>query len=429
MKKKVGWLCFAYGWFSLAVLHSCASDSSRKGKTTALIPTIESSAAKNQIDFSAMSGNVTDSISCSGQPQLNYCLYLPSYYSVQKTFPIIFIFDAHADGKLPVSKYQSLAEEFGFVLAGSNNSKNGIPYDSLVNMAREMMQDVSVKISTDGTRRYVMGFSGGARVAGVVASTDNTIAGVIGCGAAYMDESYKSRPGLFCFGFAAKDDFNLLEMFRMHEYFEQAGIKNYLEVFEGKHEWPDSETMRNAFEMLTLTSPEKRQALEKKVSVAGVNPSMAKAFEEESIAQKKYIDAFLGENIFWWKNEISNLQACGNKNRDKEKQHHCKRLLAYTGVAVYSFSNNAIKSYNDTEAEKLLQIYNMVDSQNSEQRYLEAILRVRQGNNYRAFALLNEAVNLGFSDLPRIEGEPDFQKLRGMDEYRHIIDKIKTPKP
>src|SRR5437868_794348 len=163
MEKRFYYLICA---FSLAILVSCSSNSHKENKVQEPAAHVEMLAPKT--DFSALAGKITDNIICDAQPQLSYCLYLPNSYSSQKSFPVIFIFDAHADGKLPVGKYSGLAEESGFVLVASNNSKNGIQYDSLVSMANIMMQDASSKISIDANRRYVMGFSGGARVAGVV---------------------------------------------------------------------------------------------------------------------------------------------------------------------------------------------------------------------------------------------------------------------
>ena len=415
------------GLLSLLFSSCSSNDSVQKKPQENASPPLE--LAPVSTDYSKLTGKITDHIACDAQPQLSYCLYLPSAYSSSKTFPVIFIFDAHGDGKLPVEKYHNLAEESGFILIASNNSRNGIQYDSLLSMAKDMMSDASGKISIEAKRKYVMGFSGGARVAGVVAATEPEVAGVIGCGAAYLDENTKSHAQQFFFGFAGKDDFNLLEMFRMHAYLENAGVKNYFEVFEGKHEWPDSAMMRNAFRMLTVKDSKEKQMLEQNISRHTVTSALAKTFEAESGLQKKYLDAFSSENIFWWKNEITNLQQCGNTGTDKEKVHQCRRLLAYIGVAVYSFSNNAIKTHSDADAEKLLQIYSMVDSQNSEQKFLAAILRARQGDNLRALALLNEAVGLGFNDLSRMESEPDFQNLRGMTDYSNLISKIKAQQP
>src|SRR5437868_5583629 len=198
-----------FGLLSAAVLNSCSSHDSHQKKMQENISPPEQLPATP--DYSKLAGKITDHIICDAQPQLSYCLYLPSSYSSTKTFPVIFIFDAHADGKLPIEKYHNLAEESGFILIASNNSRNGIQYDSLLSMAKDMMLDATGKFSIEAKRKYVMGFSGGARVAGVVAAAEPDVAGVIGCGAAYLDETAKSRTQQFYFGFAGKDDFNLLE--------------------------------------------------------------------------------------------------------------------------------------------------------------------------------------------------------------------------
>src|ERR1041385_685120 len=160
-----------FGLLSAAILNSCSShhDSGQKKIQENISPAEQLPSAP---DYSKLAGKITDHILCDAQPQLSYCLYLPTSYSPTKTFPVIFIFDAHADGKLPAEKYHNLAEESGFILIASNNSRNGIQYDSLLSMAKDMMLDASGKFSIEANRKYVMGFSGGARVAGVVASTE-----------------------------------------------------------------------------------------------------------------------------------------------------------------------------------------------------------------------------------------------------------------
>src|SRR5436190_4989231 len=138
--------------FSLLVIFNSCSNNSREKKAPENIVPAEQ--LPERID-SKRAGKITEHIVCDAQSQLSYCLYLPSAYSATKTFPVIFIFDAHGDGKLPVEKYHNLAEESGFVLIASNNSRNGIQYDSLISIAQAMMLDASGKISFDIKHRYV----------------------------------------------------------------------------------------------------------------------------------------------------------------------------------------------------------------------------------------------------------------------------------
>src|SRR5690242_11996182 len=126
MQNKFFRLCVMFGFLLPIVFNSCSNESSKK-KIPENVSPIEQPLVQN--DFSKQAGKITDNILCDAQPQLSYCLYLPSGYSSSKTFPVIFIFDAHGDGKLPIEKYHALAEEYGFILIGSNNSRNGIQYD------------------------------------------------------------------------------------------------------------------------------------------------------------------------------------------------------------------------------------------------------------------------------------------------------------
>jgi len=50
---------------------------------------------------------------------------LPSYYGPEKQWPIIYIFEHAARGRLPVGIFKKTAEEFGYILMASNNSRNG----------------------------------------------------------------------------------------------------------------------------------------------------------------------------------------------------------------------------------------------------------------------------------------------------------------
>ena len=52
-------------------------------------------------------------------------LYLPPGYSESKRWPIVYAFDPGARGNVPVERYQAAAAKYGYIVAGSNNSRNG----------------------------------------------------------------------------------------------------------------------------------------------------------------------------------------------------------------------------------------------------------------------------------------------------------------
>jgi hypothetical protein len=55
----------------------------------------------------------------------SYALYLPSTYQPGRRWPVLFVFDPGARGANGVQHFQAAAEQFGYIVACSNNSRNG----------------------------------------------------------------------------------------------------------------------------------------------------------------------------------------------------------------------------------------------------------------------------------------------------------------
>ena len=69
-------------------------------------------------------GQVIDKVTCAGNPTNSYALYLPSNYEPTRKWPILYAFDPGARGRVPVERFKEAAERFGWIVAGSNNSRN-----------------------------------------------------------------------------------------------------------------------------------------------------------------------------------------------------------------------------------------------------------------------------------------------------------------
>jgi len=82
---------------------------------------------KDDKDSAFVRGRVISNVSCKKDYIQNYALYLPSYYSEDKKWPVVCAFDSHGKGLLPVELFKDEAEKYGYIILGSNNSKNGIP--------------------------------------------------------------------------------------------------------------------------------------------------------------------------------------------------------------------------------------------------------------------------------------------------------------
>src|SRR6187551_2176315 len=70
-------------------------------------------------------GQLLEKVGCEADPAQTYALYVPSTYTAEKLWPVIYCFDPGARGRTPVERLQAAAEKYGYIVAGSNNSRNG----------------------------------------------------------------------------------------------------------------------------------------------------------------------------------------------------------------------------------------------------------------------------------------------------------------
>src|SRR5262245_30176848 len=89
-------------------------------------------------------GQILDDVQCTRDTEQHYSLYVPSTYTPERSWPVILAFDAGGRGGRAVERYQAAAEKYGYIVAGSNNSRNG-PWQISVDAARAMNADLEEK--------------------------------------------------------------------------------------------------------------------------------------------------------------------------------------------------------------------------------------------------------------------------------------------
>src|SRR4051794_9004813 len=193
-------------------------------------------------------GTVIDRVECSDDAAQTYALYLPSDYSPERMWSVLLAFHPAARGRLMVEKYQAAAEQYGYIIAASNNSRNG-PYADSMAAAQAMMTDVSRRFSVDPRRVYLAGMSGGARVAVGIALANNNVAGVIASSAGYPDSQPRASVPFAVFSTAGIEDFNYLEMRLLDR---KLTTPHFLAVFEGGHSLPPDDIAFDALEWMEL---------------------------------------------------------------------------------------------------------------------------------------------------------------------------------
>src|SRR5215467_9711779 len=174
------------------------------------------------------SGTIISSMVAADNQQQTYALYLPSYYTANRSWPIIYVFDPLARGELALRQFQHAAELHGFIIAASNNSRNG-PWKPQAEAAEAMLTDTQQRFSIDTKRMYFAGFSGGARVSAQLALLCKCAAGVLLSGAGFPRNVPPSPPSKFAVFSAVGDaDFNYAEVIPLQNVLDKAGQPHWL---------------------------------------------------------------------------------------------------------------------------------------------------------------------------------------------------------
>lgn len=196
-------------------------------------------------------GQIIPSVPCVADVTQSYALYVPSTYTPDRPWTVLMGFHPGANGRAIVETYRDAAERYGYLVAGSNNSRNGLPWDVITRAAQAMLQDLGQRFAVNGARVYLTGHSGGSRVALQIALTTAQIAGVIASSAGYPDGRPRASVRFPIVGTAGTDDFNYIEM-RMLD--RALKTPHRLVVFEGGHTLPPGDVAMQAVEWLELQS-------------------------------------------------------------------------------------------------------------------------------------------------------------------------------
>jgi len=70
-------------------------------------------------------GQIVDEVACAGDPAQSYALYLPSNYTRDRAWSLLVAFHPVARGRAMVETCRAAAEKYGYIVAGSNTSRNG----------------------------------------------------------------------------------------------------------------------------------------------------------------------------------------------------------------------------------------------------------------------------------------------------------------
>lgn len=422
-------------------------------------------------------GLIHEKIVCSSDPEKSYALFLPES-SANQLFPVIIAFDPQGDGALPLKMYKDIAQEYGFILMGSNDSKNGLPGDEVKKIVGALMDEVHAAYPVDTNRIFLLGFSGGARVAAMTGLYLMPVKGVIGCGAGIGGGEQPVAFKFDYFGIVGTADFNMNEMLQSDEPLSKAGFRHFIATFAGKHEWPHVEVMEDAFRWITLnamkdgvlkkddalisaivagfrnriTNYEKsnqlitaaescREAIsfveglasadefikrlieiEKRADYQSQIACRLTALKKEEEEKEELMQALQGKDIAWWTKKISNIEL-KNGTLTPDDTLKNRRLISFLSLFCYMNVNAAIARRDENAAIKIIAIYEMADKPNPEPNYMRAVILARRSENEAAFAQLKIAVTKGFADKGRLASQPEFTAMTNSPAWDDLFKK------
>lgn len=455
----------------------------------AILAAILSSASSNygQMPNGLPKGQIIERVVCQNDPAQSYALYLPSTYTHDKEWPILYCFDSIGNGKLPLGRFREAAERYGYIIAGSNNSKNGVVKLSL-DAFKAVWADTHARFSINDARVYTAGFSGGARIASLIASFYR-IEGVIACGAGFQVGLSPSKKTVFSFfATVGSDDFNFPEMKSLGKTLSKKGVVNRLVEFDGWHNWAPTDLCTTALGWMEIQAMKRNKrdrdealidrlftqwledaatferndrpyeaysrfdslavdfkglrdvsAVEKRVAGLKETERVKRAIRQESdqaLKQKEVEDEIWSyadmlddpdarvTAIGRLKERIATLRKDFEAREPSDRRRVVRRALTHLFEVFYEWGT--IKHANNYPlAIRYLEIAVEINPGDSRASYRLACMYSMKGEKKKALATLTAAVEKGFADLTSLESSKELETIRNEAEFQRIVERLR----
>lgn len=390
---------------------------------------------------SILPGKIYDHVTLKKDSSVSFAIYLPQHPQSKATLAFVF-FDPHGSGAMPLRLYSKLADTYGIILIGNNNSSNNTDMSRISADLGLLMQEIRDDYKIEDHSICFWGFSGGAKVALYNAGNNNQVGYCIYGGS--VADIQNSQLELL--GFNGKQDMNYTDLLGFAA-MQKDNPHHFQIAFTGKHAWPDSLSAENAFRWFLLRKMQKQEidpdrqlissaatafqqeteklikekqwvdalaccnkalnflnglcdlsyfsSKQKEIAASSAYLSQAQAlqqtFTEETKIKEAYQDELFSRDTLFWKKEIDGLWQQSKTDNSGMYQ----RLLGFLSLASYSIANRAFQG-NDLQAiEHILYIYHYSDPENPEQAFMRAKLYVLKNQHEQARLALQEAIRLG----------------------------------
>ena len=230
-------------------------------------------------------GKIVEHVSCPSDPSQTYTLYLPSGYQASRNWPLLLVFDPGGRAARATDVFREAAERFGWIVATSENSRNG-PWEPTLRAINAMWPALVGGYPVDQRRVYAAGHSGGATVAWMMAMQTGQLAGVIVSGQPNPDTQQAKGKTFAWFGMAGHTDFNLMEVKKIDDQLSRTSSPHRMEFFDGGHQWPPVDLTMRAFgwmEIVAMKEGRRPRDVEFARTILAEDMAHARALEDKGL--------------------------------------------------------------------------------------------------------------------------------------------------
>ncbi|MFD0796910.1 alpha/beta hydrolase [Maribacter chungangensis] len=342
-------------------------------------------------------GGITENIVINDSIKESFSVYIPSYFDVTKNWPIVFVLDMEGKSKQSLLMFRDAAEQQGYILATSNSTSDSLSLSKNILIANRFFNAAYDLLPLHKERTYTAGFSDAARFASIIPNFIKGIKGVISCGAAVGSMDILSPKNSFYFvGIVGREDYNYIDMLATRKVLDRLKFPNQLLLFDGGHDWPTTDLIANALEILTLSSMAKGEVpKDEEMMAATYKKSLTEANKLFSDKKPLLAEHKLSEMIRVYGPWIEmdslrdirkQLRRSGsfkankrNQNNVMVKESFSKEDYVYfleEDVMTYNYNNLGWWNYQMDELDKLAKSSNVYEKQMSHRLrgYLNALI-------------------------------------------------------
>ena len=398
-----------------------------------------------------LKGAITENIVVSDSLKETLSLYLPSTFEVQKSWPVIFVFDMKGRGKASVSMLVNAAEKEGYILASSDNVNDSLSISENVLIANRMFNALINIVPIAKNRTYTAGFSSGAMFASILPTFIKEIKGVVSIGASVGNiEILNSKQTFQFIGIVNRSDYSFRDMLDTQQILNKLKFRNDSFIAESYGQFlskansfvsNDKPILANYLlldikkvfnPLIDLDSLKiSQKSLRRSSSYKKANRSQNSYFLKESFLKGDY-SYFLEEDIItynyanlgWWKYKMEDLSKL-DKSATLYERQMSSRLRGYINALISDNIDFVSADKNvDLEALNLLYMIKTITDPLEFTSFLKVISISSKMEDYgTALFYLEELLKNGYTNKSELYELENTALFRITPEFNSLVEK------